>query len=93
MDNADSTYSDNSDHEINEALHSNLLAAVSQLDCKQRYVLYIFYQLSFVKFTILTAWFISLCLWVICYPRILEAWPTSSLMEVCCWNNGIRVCL
>jgi hypothetical protein len=39
MDNLDSTYSDNSDHEINEALHSNLLAAVSQLDCKQRYVL------------------------------------------------------
>ena len=44
MDNVDSTYSDNSDHEINEALHSNLLAAVSQLDFKQRYVLCIFYK-------------------------------------------------
>jgi hypothetical protein len=43
MDNIDSTYGDNSDHEINEALHSNLLAAVSQLDCKQRYALCGFY--------------------------------------------------
>jgi hypothetical protein len=39
MDNIDPTCSDNSDHEINEAQHSNLLAAVSQLDVKQRYVL------------------------------------------------------
>jgi hypothetical protein len=38
MDTFDPTYSDSSDHEINEAQHSSLLAAVSQLDVKQRYV-------------------------------------------------------
>jgi hypothetical protein len=40
MDGSDHTYSDSSDHEINEAQHCSLLAAVSQLDVKQRYVLY-----------------------------------------------------
>jgi hypothetical protein len=39
MDNSDAACSDNSDHEINEVQHSNLLAAVSQLDLKQRYVI------------------------------------------------------
>jgi hypothetical protein len=39
MDNFDPASSDNSDHEINEVQHSSLLAAVSQLDAKQRYVL------------------------------------------------------
>jgi hypothetical protein len=39
MEDIDSVCSDNSDHEINEAQHSSLLDAVSQLDVKQRYVL------------------------------------------------------
>jgi hypothetical protein len=39
MEDIDTVYSDNSDHEINEAQHSSLLDAVSQLDVKQRYVL------------------------------------------------------
>jgi hypothetical protein len=39
MEDTDPVCSDNSDHEINEAQHSSLLDAVSQLDVKQRYVL------------------------------------------------------